>query len=197
MLLYCEQGTVLHLFNLNDESPHPYFTEEEQNLFYMFSEKRKREFAASRGYLKHFIGAQTNQLPKNIVLKKAENGKILYPPLFFNIAHSNNHLLIGFSNKEIGIDIEDTTKIRAWRNIVDRYFSKEEADWIKDDVLKFYQLWTLKEARYKCDSTKTPTIKNKKFEMFSFENNKPILPNYVLHNMTHENVICGWCTTIA
>lgn len=195
MRLYCEKGTELYLFNLKDESPCPYFTTEEQDLYNKMSEKRQREYRASRGYLKHLIAQKTHQAAENIMLQKTSNGKLLYPPLFFNISHSQDTILIGFSNQDIGVDIEDTTKERSWKNIAEHFFSKEECAWINNDILRFYQLWTLKEARYKCAPTTPPCDISKKFETFTFENDTPNLQNYVLFNGMHKNAVYGWCTS--
>ncbi|CAO4840260.1 MAG: hypothetical protein CNLJKLNK_00707 [Holosporales bacterium] len=193
MQLYCERGTELYLFDLKDEGPPPHFIAEEQTLFLAMSEKRKREYAASRGYLKFLIAQKTHQAAEDIILQKTSAGKLFYPSLFFNISHSQENILIGFSNQDIGVDIEDTTKKRAWQKIADHFFSKEECAWIKGDVLRFYHLWTLKEARYKCAPTMPPRDPSKKFETFMFENDIPILPNYTLFNGMHKNALYGWC----
>lgn len=72
---------------------------------------------------------------------------------FFNISHSGNQVVVAFSNKEVGIDVEKVKGDR--RKIAQRFFTKGEISdmrkaGIKDEqILYFYQLWTLKESYMK------------------------------------------------
>ena len=76
-------------------------------------------------------------------------------PLFFNLSHSANRLILavaGFS--ELGVDIEACLKPRRVERIADRYFSKQEAKELlsldkAEQLSRFYDLWTLKEAYIK------------------------------------------------
>lgn len=72
----------------------------------------------------------------------------------FNISHAGNIIVIGFSNKSIGVDIEfeciDSIKIAK------RFFTKKEYEFIKKDVnppTAFLEIWTKKEAYVKCLGT--------------------------------------------
>ncbi len=71
----------------------------------------------------------------------------------FNISHSGNYVVVAFSDKAVGVDVEVMKKDR--RNIAERFFTPSE---IKDmneagsdemQIKYFYQLWTLKESYMK------------------------------------------------
>ena len=72
---------------------------------------------------------------------------------FFNISHSGNQVVVVFSDKEVGVDVEKIKGDR--RKIAQRFFTKGEISdmrkaGIKDEqILYFYQLWTLKESYMK------------------------------------------------
>ena len=76
-------------------------------------------------------------------------------PLFFNLSHSMDQLVLAVSRQEaIGIDIECVEKTRRVAQIAERYFAPSE---VKDlmrlpqteRLTRFYQLWTLKESYIK------------------------------------------------
>lgn len=74
------------------------------------------------------------------------------PTLNFNISHSKDLVLCGFSDYTIGVDIEKVQKCK--HDIVKRYFSKEEMEYIyaggKNDYSnRFIEIWTLKESYIK------------------------------------------------
>tara|TARA_R110002050_G_scaffold296272_1_gene456043 strand:- start:1209 stop:1913 length:705 start_codon:yes stop_codon:yes gene_type:complete len=63
----------------------------------------------------------------------------------FNISHSGNMVVCVFSKEQVGIDIEEIRKMNF--EYFDSVFTKVELDEIKNsDGLKFYELWTAKEA---------------------------------------------------
>lgn len=72
----------------------------------------------------------------------------------FNISHSGDYVIIALSNKnEIGVDIERIKKIKYYNRISNKFFTKEECDYINNDINKFYKIWTRKESFYKCIGT--------------------------------------------
>lgn len=70
----------------------------------------------------------------------------------FNVTHSENHIVIAVSKKDIGVDIEHMKKDDE--QIAKRFFTVEEYEYIyhnEDDrfTKRFYQIWTLKESYIK------------------------------------------------
>ncbi len=68
----------------------------------------------------------------------------------FNIAHSGEYVIVAFSDKEIGVDIEASSNFDI--SSVASYFHSEEIKHIKkssDPKEAFFRLWTRKEAYLK------------------------------------------------
>ena len=76
-------------------------------------------------------------------------------PLFFNLSHSDDKLVLAVASFEnIGVDIEHCGKQRRIGKISGRYFSAREATELlavpeQSRLQRFYELWTLKEAYIK------------------------------------------------
>jgi len=79
----------------------------------------------------------------------------LVEPLFFNLSHSQNKLVLAVARHEfLGVDIEYGLKPRRVEKIANRYFSNSEIEDLsgleKSQIQKrFYDLWSLKEAYIK------------------------------------------------
>lgn len=71
--------------------------------------------------------------------------------LFFNISHSHNMVIISWSEKSIGCDVEKCIE-KDLMNIAERFFTNSEYSLLKsiNDTYRrnhsFYRIWTLKEA---------------------------------------------------
>mgnify|MGYP002632736864 FL=1 len=76
-------------------------------------------------------------------------------PLFFNLTHSGEKLVLAVAGFEcIGVDIEQCSKQRRLGRLAARYFSARETAELQataeqDQLRRFYELWTLKEAYIK------------------------------------------------
>lgn len=118
--------------------------------------------------------------------------------IFFNISHSDNHIIVALSKKnEIGVDIEKikTVRIDAFKNL----FNDEEFHAIKSDKSNrtFFDFWTKKEATLKSigtslsDMTAIDVSKSNKaqFGTRSFITYKiPIQNNQVIAHLGHEAI---------
>lgn len=72
--------------------------------------------------------------------------------LYFSLSHSNKWVVCGWSNNEIGVDIEKIDKVNT--DIAKSSFCKTEYEYIKsgekyEQYKKFIQIWTLKESYIK------------------------------------------------
>lgn len=68
-------------------------------------------------------------------------------PVYFNISHSENMVILTVSDSEIGCDIEYIGS--NVNNIAGKYFTDEENEYIdssSDKVKAFFGIWTLKES---------------------------------------------------
>lgn len=113
--------------------------------------------------------------PYDIIISRDELGNPFTPnfqEIFFSISHSENFVAAVISNRQVGIDIEKLRflSVKASKKIccdeeIYYIFGKKRADIDFDskqppDVIKrFLEIWTAKEAYYKCIGT---GIKNPK-----------------------------------
>lgn len=123
---------------------------------------RLHEFVLGRHLLREHLACHSNCRPLDIRLQKHSYGKLYIEdnPIYFNLAHSGNYLVIALNKtNEIGIDIEQPKeRIPDLVNIATRYFTKEEGAKIQAaaparQVEIFYEIWTKKEAVLKAIGT--------------------------------------------
>ena len=111
-----------------------------------------------------------------------------YPDFYYNISHTRNAIIVGISNKEIGVDVE---RIKAFDSkIAERFFSVNEINYIRsissNQDVRFYEIWTKKEAYTKWIG-KGLSVSLKSFDVTSDELSQKI--------STFENYgyICSIC----
>lgn len=99
-------------------------------------------------------GLKEYGLSRNTVkLAEGENGKpylLDYPDIYFNISHSEQKVLVVFSDVEIGCDIEYVAALKDL-GVAERFFCKSEYAYLLEQeegeqAAAFYRLWTLKES---------------------------------------------------
>lgn len=123
----------------------------------------KRRFAR-QFYTRLILAAYLNQPPAEIQLHKTHAGKPLLlptanPRLHFNLSHSHQWLAIAIATDQVlGIDIECKRISRNPLALAERYFSRQEQDWLQQQPehnlqLSFNRLWVRKEAALKCIGT--------------------------------------------
>lgn len=82
----------------------------------------------------------------------------------FSISHSGDYAVCAVSDKEIGIDIEKIRKINP--KTFERFASEKEIGYISSHQNGLFEIWTLKEAYFKCVGTGIGTdIKNVSFDI--------------------------------
>ena len=114
--------------------------------------KRKQKIAADM--LCRQLLAEANGInPENIIFQKSQNGKPFAENsnFRFSISHCGNLVVCAVSEKEIGVDIEKIRNIRL--KAAEKFASKSELDYIGNRLDRFFEIWTLKEAFFKCKGT--------------------------------------------
>ncbi len=128
----------------------------------------------SRVLLNKILSEKYGFSGQDLCLAKTEFGKpylLNQPQVFFNISHSKQALAVGFSNKNLGIDIEKITNANL--KIARRFFTANELSYINqaadcslkqpnsncnsncnfnaDTIInqRFFEIWTKKEAYLK------------------------------------------------
>ncbi len=127
--------------------------------------KQKLKIAADhlcRKAVSEFCGTS----PDRIIFASGEYGKPYAVGLdvYFNISHSGDYAVCAVSDKEIGIDIEKIREINP--KTFERFASEKETGYISSHKNGLFEIWTLKEAYFKCIGTGLGTdIKNVSFDV--------------------------------
>ena len=129
------------------------------------AQKQKLSIAADnlcRSAISDFCGVS----PESIVFQKNEYGKpyAVDLPVYFNISHSGDMVVCAVSEREIGTDIEKIRSINA--RTAEKFAGLQELEYIKNSDNGFFEIWTLKEAYFKCIGTGLSSdIKNVSFNI--------------------------------
>lgn len=117
----------------------------------------RRSFTAARGQLRRVLGWLLGLPPAEIRFAAGPRGKpsLLEGDLRFNLSHSGGLALLAVTlAREIGVDIEDTTRSVDYANMARRFFAPAEAQALAalpaaDQPRAFFDCWTRKEAYIK------------------------------------------------
>jgi 4'-phosphopantetheinyl transferase len=123
---------------------------------FRFEADRRRSIVA-RALLRTLLARYTGDDPREVELGLGEHGK---PRLAssdwpqFNLAHSAEWVLMGFSDEVLGVDVEDVVAFDAMSEVAARFFSPLERRVIasvpdEERLVAFYRCWTMKEAYLK------------------------------------------------
>lgn len=129
-------------------------SERKEKLNRLKNEASKRQSLAAELALIKAVRHFYPSAPLPLRYERGENGKPYlcdYPELHINLSHSGNYAVCAAADCEVGIDIQQLR--RANFRIAERYFSKEECDYIGSSDMRFFELWSKKESRVKATGT--------------------------------------------
>ncbi|QJR80950.1 4'-phosphopantetheinyl transferase superfamily protein [Alteromonas pelagimontana] len=130
------------------------------------SQSRKQQFLVSRAALRSVVSCYSpEESAKSLRFTTNAHGKpeLVVNPLAlqFNLSHSRDKVVIGVAKRRaIGVDVEFVDRNRNTKRIADHYFHPNEwsSELLQKDVeagndsaLRFFTLWTLKEALIKAE----------------------------------------------
>jgi len=135
--------------------------EKEKYSRIVFSSKR-HQYLVTRAMVRYILSLYESEIPPNMwSFAGNKYGKPhisncnLNTPLMFNIAHCEGLVVVAVTNgQEIGVDAEWVYKCHNIMEISDTYFDPSEIEYIacspsQLNNIRFYELWTLKEAYMK------------------------------------------------
>jgi 4'-phosphopantetheinyl transferase len=153
---------MTNLLSIHTERLEQILSEDELKRAYRFFFKKDRHrFIVGRGLLRTILGCYLKKRPNQLRFHYSLNGK---PELIgkngeetlkFNVSYSNELILYAVAlNRKIGIDLEYIRPDFADTQIVERFFSKQEAVKFlslpkKIQKEAFFTCWTRKEAYLK------------------------------------------------
>ena len=166
-----------------------------------FIEHRKR-FIAARGILRQLLGNYLEIRPNKIKFEYSGYGKPRLAAsmddssLQFNVSHSLNYALYGFTNNHlIGVDLEFLREIKDAAELAKRFFTAGEFQSIADLTGRerqkaFFQIWTAKEAYFKAIGTGLSgsltdielSFEGENLKLFAIKENIHAISNWSIHN---------------
>lgn len=126
--------------------------EELEKLDAYKSEVAKINFTVSRSLLNKAFEMILDIPIENVVVLRDKYNKPYIKNksgVKFNISHTDGFVVIGFSKKELGIDIEKVNDGFAFEDILENCFTSREIKNIGSNTSMFYRYWTAKEAYLK------------------------------------------------
>ncbi len=149
-VLNVDLGTVDQL-----DDHHRYLDEDERKRASLFKfEKHRKQFLIARYLLRTRVSQILEKPISRVRLEYSKYGKpkLSSGEFFFNISHSNEHVILAISDEgEIGVDVEFVQEKKDLRKIASRFFSPGEMEVLETlteeaFVDAFYVTWTKKEA---------------------------------------------------
>ncbi|MEI2576494.1 4'-phosphopantetheinyl transferase superfamily protein [Enterococcus faecalis] len=162
-----------YTYKLLEEKLLSYLTEEEiiKSKDYK-SEIAKINYLVSRAILNLSLKGLLEKGINDLIVKRDKNNKPYLENtigLKFNISHTEGLVLLAFSKREVGIDVEKINFKFEFKDILENCFTRDEIINIDNNIISFHRYWTAKEAYLKCDGI--GLIRNlKEIEIISFEN---------------------------
>lgn len=133
-----------------------FLNQDEQNRAQKFRFRKDHDlFVLGRCISKILLAYYSGGTPESVNIIRDSFGKPTCElDLFFNISHSGDQLLLGFSNSKIGVDIEKNDPSVAVEDIGKHYFSEIELQKMmicsRDKRAEvFFEIWTKKESLIK------------------------------------------------
>ena len=149
----------------------------------------KEETVIAHYFLKDSLAKQFNKSFDEITIYKNEHGKPYCEyGIFFSISHSDNFIVIAFSNDEIGVDIECKRKINP--KLLHKCFNECDFEFVDKSKFdsSFLRLWTTKEAYFKLIGTGITNLKS--INISEIHSNYTVetieTDNYILSIVTHK-----------
>jgi 4'-phosphopantetheinyl transferase len=153
----------VHVFLADLDAPlaghlSPLLSEDETERAKRFVFPRGRNnFIVARGLLRKLLAGYLQCLPNELRFVYGPKGKPALPgnPIRFNLAHSHQRVLYGFSrDRELGIDLEYVDRKVEYERLAERFFAPSESAGMcglaeEPGKEAFFRCWTRKEAYIK------------------------------------------------
>lgn len=129
-------------------------SKERQSEVMRIVNKKKRNSKIAADFLcRKAVSEFCDISPEKIEILKNGYGKPFAKnlPVHFSVSHSADLVVCAVSDKETGIDIE---KIRPFNiKTAEKFSTEKELEYIRSKENGFFEIWTLKEAYFKCIGT--------------------------------------------
>lgn len=160
-------------------------------------EHRKRCTLAGEFLIRQLLSDVSGKAKETFIISADKNGKLFcknQPDLYFNISHSNDMVAAVISDEEVGIDLEVirpyslalTKKICNEKELLYifghlPYKTEPNQNVSKETMRRFFEVWTSKEAYFKCIGSGLPFLRKMKALSCNFPKKKIETEDYILH----------------
>lgn len=119
----------------------------------LLPENKKRQKIAADMLCRQMLAEAEGLSPAEIIIKKSKNGKPYAEnsSYKFSVSHCGNTVVCAVSKNEIGVDVERIRNIRF--KMSEKFACENEIEYIGENLDRFFKIWTLKEAYFKCKGT--------------------------------------------
>ena len=163
------------------------------------NELQKKCTLAGEWLVRESMAEITGKKPDYFVILADERGKLFCnnePQIHFNISHSENLVAVAVCNSPVGIDIETIRKVSL--KLAKRVCTPKELEYVFDKIpdeedylsenptyiKRFLEIWTIKEAYFKCIGTGITDFQSVDALCNDFEKTKIENDNYIMHIVT-------------
>ncbi|MGA8152014.1 MAG: 4'-phosphopantetheinyl transferase superfamily protein [Terriglobales bacterium] len=117
----------------------------------------RNQYIASHAFLRAVLGRYLQIDPTGIRFRTSTKGKpeLTEGHLRFNLSHTEGTAVVAISRRwTVGVDVEKVRENLEPLELADRFFSRQEAEWIRSQpdarrIPAFFACWTAKEAYIK------------------------------------------------
>lgn len=127
--------------------------ERKKETLSIIPENKKRQKIAADMLCRQMLAEADGVDPADIIISKSNDGKPFAENSSnkFSLSHCGSLVVCAVSKKEIGVDIEKIRNVRL--KMADKFACESEIAYIGENPERFFEIWTLKEAYFKCKGT--------------------------------------------
>ena len=150
--------------------PFQTINEFEKNISSKLSINKSQEYSYSRGYARLALSSLFKVKPLEVPIYSLPGAQPILKKGwgYLSLSHCKDALMIAWSIKRIGVDIERSDRIFCYRKLCERFFTKNEKI-VFNNLDDIYQRkfvlnhWIMKEASFKWQRNKSP------YDLFGWE----------------------------
>ena len=106
----------------------------------------KLRCVTAHALLRYVLGTEDFQIEKQPHGKPCVKNR---KDFFYNLSHSGRYVVIAWGPSEVGVDVQRHDASVDVEAIACRYFTTDECACVRDDRMRFYEIWTKKESYLK------------------------------------------------
>ena len=140
----------VYIMNINEvdlSKPHKISSIRAEKVAKLKKEEMKKQSVAAELLINKGMEELFPDIETPVIWEYDKYGKpylLNYPDVYMNVSHSGEYAVCAFADTPVGIDIQYMRDVNL--NVIDRYFTNEESEYIKSYTEKFYELWVKKES---------------------------------------------------